>query len=102
MQLEIQDNGPGLPHEALRSVFDPFYLRIDDPKEFGINLMACYFIVYHHGGRIEVQSGATGGTTFTLTFPVNPPAANSRQDDQMFLSKVLMNESLWEKLLAGN
>ena len=101
VQIEIHDNGPGLPQEALRRVFDPFVVRIDDPQEFGINLMACYFIVYHHGGRIEVKSPAGGGTTFLLTFPVNPPSGFSRQGEQAFLSKVLMNETLWEKLLAG-
>lgn len=102
VQLEVCDNGPGLPLEALRRVFDPFVVRIDNPQEFGINLMACYFIVYHHGGRIEVKSLPTGGTTFVMTFPVNPPAGFSPQGEQAFLSKVLMNETLWEKLLAGN
>ena len=101
VQLEIQDNGPGLPQEALRSVFDPFFLRIDDPKEFGINLMACYFIVYHHGGRVEVKSVPSGGTQFILTLPVQPSTGNAPHDEQEFLSKVLLNESLWEKLLAG-
>jgi two-component system probable response regulator PhcQ len=102
VQLEIQDDGPGLPQEALRSVFDPFFLRCDDPKELGINLMACYFIVYHHGGKIEVKSQPGNGTTFILTFPVNPQVHPAGQDEQDFLSKVLLNEALWERLLSGN
>jgi two-component system probable response regulator PhcQ len=42
IEVEVSDNGPGLPEESLRAIFDPFFVRHDDPKEFGINLMACY------------------------------------------------------------
>ena len=54
--MELEDNGPGLPQEALRNLFDPFMVRSDSPGEFGINLMACFFIVYHHGGIIRADS----------------------------------------------
>src|SRR6185369_14401728 len=56
VRIQIKDNGPGLPQEALRLMFDPFALRSDTPLEYGISLMACYFIVHHHGGRIEATS----------------------------------------------
>jgi signal transduction histidine kinase len=102
VQLEIQDDGPGLPPEALRSVFDPFFIRCNDPKELGINLMVCYFIVHHHGGKIEVKSRPEGGTTFLITFPVNPQGRPASQDEQDFLSKVFLNEALWERLISGN
>lgn len=100
LQIEVRDDGPGLPEEQLRSVFDPFFIRVDKPQEFGIRLLACYFIVYHHGGRMEVRSQEGGGTTFLLSLPVEatPPATQSVEQD--FLSKVMMNDTLWEKLLA--
>src|SRR5688572_24010917 len=28
IQLTLRDNGPGLPQEAMRSIFDPFYVRV--------------------------------------------------------------------------
>jgi two-component system probable response regulator PhcQ len=101
VRFEIKDNGPGLPAESLRSIFDPFFVRSGHPQEFGISLMACFFIVYHHGGRIEVKSGAGSGTTFIVSFPVNPQVQTFAQEEQDFLAKVLMNEQLWERLLAG-
>ena len=61
IQVQVSDNGPGLPKEALRLVFDPFVVRSDSPMEYGIHLMACYFIVHHHGGRIEARSEAGQG-----------------------------------------
>ena len=101
VQFELRDNGPGLPEEAIRSVFDPFFVRNRNPQEYGINLMACYFIVYHHGGRIQVNSREGVGATFTLTFPTNFQAQATSKEEHEFLQKALLNESLWEKLLAG-
>lgn len=101
VQVQISDNGPGLPKEALRMVFDPFVVRSDSPMEFGIHLMACYFIVHHHGGRIDARSEAGHGTTFTIRLPLNPsraPAAT--QSDTDFVHKVLLSDTLWEKLIS--
>jgi len=101
IKMEIKDNGPGLAGESVRSVFDPFVVRIDNPQEFGINLMACFFIVYHHGGKIDVESQPGVGTTFTVILPLNSAEASLVQNDKDFLPQMLSNESLWEKLLAG-
>jgi two-component system probable response regulator PhcQ len=99
VQVQITDNGPGLPSEALRLVFDPFVVRSDSPVEYGIHLMACYFIVHHHGGKIDAQSDEGHGTTFTIRLPVNPNQPQT-QNDQEFLQKVLLNDTLWEKLVS--
>jgi len=101
IEVLVADNGPGLPKEALRLVFDPFVVRSDSPMEYGIHLMACYFIVHHHGGRIDARSGEGKGTVFTLRLPINPTQASAAQDDQEFLHKVLLSETLWEKLITS-
>ncbi len=100
VEIEISDNGPGLPEDELSSLFDPFYLRSEDLEEFGINLMTCYFIVYHHGGKIEVESKEDRGTKFTLTFETQGKTEDPQEDEREFLSEVLMNEKMWEKMLA--
>src|SRR5208282_1709107 len=98
--VRISDNGPGLPQEALRVVFDPFVVRSDTPSEYGIHLMACFFIVYHHGGTIDAKSQPGRGTTFTICLPLNPERA-APPSEQEFLQKVLLNEELWEKLVSS-
>ncbi|HVZ81033.1 MAG TPA: response regulator [bacterium] len=100
--VELEDNGPGIPEDGLRSLFDPFFTRSGSPQEFGIYLMSCFFIVYHHGGRITVKNRAEGGTHFGLAFPVAPPTAAALNEERDLMAKILVNESLWEKLLAGN
>lgn len=101
LEIQVTDNGPGLPKEALRLVFDPFVVRSDSPIEYGIHLMACYFIVHHHGGSINATSEKDHGTTFTIRLPSNPSQAPvSQKNDTDFLQKVLLNDSLWEKLIS--
>ncbi|MEY4387299.1 MAG: hypothetical protein RLY20_2582 [Verrucomicrobiota bacterium] len=99
VEICLKDNGLGLPKEALRILFDPFVVRRDIPSEYGINLMACFFIVHHHGGRIEAQSNEGKGTTFIIRMPINPTATPT-EDRQEFLQKILLNETLWEKLIT--
>lgn len=99
--VEISDNGPGIPQEALRVIFDPFVVRSDTPSEYGIHLMACYFIVYHHGGKIEARSEPGKGTTFTLRLPIHPERASAPKSDTDLMRSALLNESLWEKLISS-
>jgi two-component system probable response regulator PhcQ len=102
IELQLSDNGPGLPKEALRLVFDPFVVRTDSPMEYGIHLMACYFIVHHHGGRINAKSAEGRGTTFTLRLPVSPTQVQTNaQSETEFLQKVLLSDTLWEKLISS-
>jgi len=102
VEIQISDTGPGMPKEALRLVFDPFVVRSDSPMEYGIHLMACYFIVHHHGGKIEARSEPGQGTVFSLQLPVNPASSAPAPDEHEFLQKVLLSDTLWEKLLSSD
>jgi two-component system probable response regulator PhcQ len=99
--VQINDNGPGLPEESLRAVFDPFVVRDQTPSEYGIHLMACFFIVHHHGGKIEAKTKPGQGTTFTLHLPLQAEPVTISSSDTDFLRKALLNENLWEKLLTS-
>jgi hypothetical protein len=62
--------------------------------------MGCFFIVHHHGGRIEARSEEGKGTTFTIHLPVNPSEAPT-EDRQEFLQRVWLNETVWQKLISA-
>ncbi|MBE7500718.1 MAG: response regulator [Verrucomicrobiales bacterium] len=101
VEITIQDSGPGLPPETVLSVLDPLIAREDKAADLGLHLMACYFIVYHHGGRIGLRSGGEAGTCLTLTLPLQPPASVTPVESEEFLVRAMTNERLWERLLAG-
>ena len=99
--IEVTDNGPGLPLHALRSIFDPFVLEPGEDEQFGLRLMTVYFLVHHHGGHVEVTSTGDSGSTIRITLPVSVAASETAEDGSRdFVTKVLMNDALWERLLA--
>lgn len=100
-RFEILDNGLGLPRESLRAVFDPFFVRNQDPQGFGLNLMTAYFIVYHHGGTIQIEDIEPRGTRFVIRIPVSPQAPWSQNEESEFLARVLMNDNLWDRILRA-
>ena len=97
--IEISDNGPGLPKDALRAVFDPFAVQGRVASEYGIHLMACFFIIHHHGGKMEARSLPGFGTTFLLRIPLQPERTMPASETD-FLQKALLNQELWDKLLS--
>ena len=75
----VNDNGPGIPEEKRKLIFDPFYTTKPPGKGTGLGLNIVYRIVTKYRGTITVQSPATteeeggeggGGTTFELRFPL--------------------------------
>ena len=69
--IAITDNGGGVPPEAIKKIFEPFYTTKSVGKGTGLGLSVSHDIVSALGGRIEVSSGNEGGTTFTIHLPVD-------------------------------
>jgi signal transduction histidine kinase len=99
--IYLTDDGPALPQDALRVIFDPFVVSNSVPSEYGINLLACFFIVHHHGGKIEARSESGRGNIFTIALPLNPERPPATTTETEFLRKAVLNEKLWDKLLAS-
>lgn len=55
ISIKFSDNGMPLPDDERSKLFDPFFIRSDRPKDTGVGLLACYLIVYQHGGKITAH-----------------------------------------------
>jgi signal transduction histidine kinase len=72
--VEIEDNGEGVPEEALPRIFDAFYTTKPPGSGTGLGLDISYSIVVHrHRGELTVQS-RPGRTVFTVSLPTSPPS----------------------------
>jgi two-component system NtrC family sensor kinase len=69
IELEIRDNGPGIPRSNLGRIFDPFFTTKGVGKGTGLGLSICYGIIKKMGGEIDVKSVVDHGTTFTIRLP---------------------------------
>ncbi|RBP44398.1 response regulator receiver domain-containing protein [Roseimicrobium gellanilyticum] len=95
--IQYADNSPGLSIDALRSVFDPFFDRPEGLHPSAVNLLGAHLLAHHLGGNIT--SGPTnGGLNLVVTLPVSSEGVKPFTTRD-FVSKVLMNDSLWERLL---
>src|SRR6185436_18704595 len=67
--LIVDDNGPGIPADAVRNIFRPFYTTKPRGQGTGLGLKICSDVVAQHGGHIEVTSGTGGGASFRVYLP---------------------------------
>jgi heavy metal sensor kinase len=73
--LEVEDNGVGIPAEALPHVFDRFYrmdqIRSGDVEGAGLGLSIARAICSAHGAEIEAASSLSSGSCFRVKLPLS-------------------------------
>jgi signal transduction histidine kinase len=67
VELEVEDNGPGLAEEARARVFVPYFTT--KAKGTGLGLAIVHRIVTDHGGEIRVGGAEGCGAVFTVSLP---------------------------------
>ncbi len=66
----IADDGPGIPEEIRKNIFNPFFSTKEPGKGIGLGLSICYDIVVNkHRGTLSVECPAAGGTVITIGLP---------------------------------
>ena len=63
----IGDNGSGISHEIMGSMYEPF--RTTKKKGHGLGLLIVRHIIKEHGGTLSITSREGLGTTITITLP---------------------------------
>lgn len=74
LQVDVADNGPGIPDEQKPSVFEPFVRgeaarTMDNHSGFGLGLSIVRSLVEHHGGTVALLDRAPRGLVVRVTLP---------------------------------
>ncbi|MCA9599218.1 MAG: response regulator [Myxococcales bacterium] len=68
VELDVADNGPGIPEGALKRIFDPFYTTKEEAGT-GLGLAISKTIAQEHGGDLTAENLSSGGARFRLSLP---------------------------------
>jgi signal transduction histidine kinase len=74
VSVSVADTGPGIPEDALPSIFERFYRVPGSERKVvgtGLGLAITQQIIEAHGGDVSVSSKEGHGTTFSFTLPVH-------------------------------
>jgi two-component system phosphate regulon sensor histidine kinase PhoR len=74
VEIEVIDNGPGIPAKHLPRIFERFY-RVDKARSrelggTGLGLALVKHIALAHGGAVQAQSVVGKGSRFTIRLPL--------------------------------
>jgi two-component system sensor histidine kinase CpxA len=75
--IRVLDSGPGVPDEALKKIFEPFY-RVDNVRNqqtggAGLGLSIAERAIRLHGGQLRASNRTEGGLEIEIRVPAIPP-----------------------------
>nr|WP_083842211.1 GAF domain-containing sensor histidine kinase [Desulfosporosinus youngiae] len=78
VQIDIEDNGTGIPEELMTAIFDPFFSTKEKELGTGLGLPISLTIMKEHGGFLRMESTPHEGSCFSMILPCAP---KNREDD---------------------
>jgi signal transduction histidine kinase len=79
VEITVSDDGNGIPEEAQRHVFDPFFTTSRAQGHIGLGLYIVHNLVTQQlGGTITLVSAPGKGTTIRMMLPLSTAAANAK------------------------
>ncbi|WP_424360342.1 ATP-binding protein [Methylocystis parvus] len=81
IQVDVADNGPGIPHDQKAAVFEPFVRgepgrTMANHSGFGLGLSIVRSLIEHHGGAVSLLDAKPHGLIVRVVLP-RPPQAES-------------------------
>jgi signal transduction histidine kinase len=71
IEIQVTDNGNGIPEKILNKIFEPFFTTKPTGKGTGLGLSMSYDIVTKgHGGELKVNTTQNKGTEFIIILPI--------------------------------
>ena len=74
--VDVSDNGPGIPPQALEQIFAPFYSTKGRGEGTGLGLSICRRLIEEHRGELIAANLPNGGALFRIRLPLAAPEKN--------------------------
>ncbi len=111
MQIEVEDDGPGMSSEFQKNIFNRFYKSqgLSSVEGTGIGLALVKELVELHFGEVEVKSAEGKGTRFKIAIPVDEEFYESKNltikeaipaADKIKLSKIKIDDEVAEDAIS--
>ncbi len=95
-QIEVIDQGAGIPDAVRDQVFDPFFTTKEAGRGSGLGLSMVYGFVKQSGGDVEIRETGPAGTTIRLMLPsaesLDDPAEPESDDHAELSGRILVVE----------
>jgi nitrogen-specific signal transduction histidine kinase/CheY-like chemotaxis protein len=92
VKISISDTGPGISHELLQRIFDPYFTTKTPYEGTGLGLSICLGIMENHGGTISVESVLGEGSTFTILLPKRDDAQSAQSEELLSFDRELYGD----------
>jgi len=79
VELQVRDDGMGIPPELMSKIFEPFTTTKEVGKGVGLGLAVSKGIIERHSGRIELLSELGVGTQFRVIVPIDARVSEAAQ-----------------------
>jgi len=99
VQVKVRDNGPGIPPEEQKRIFEAFYrLRKsgEGPEGTGLGLAITESLVKLQGGSLGLESEPGHGSCFYFSLPI----AKAAQEARPHVAKLMRKEGKTPKILT--
>jgi signal transduction histidine kinase len=86
-EINVEDNGTGIPPEVLPRIFEPFYSTKAFGSGTGLGLSAVKVLAESLGGTLQVSTTSQRGSCFTISLPIEIPHGASAPLAQLKASR---------------
>jgi len=82
VEIKITDDGPGIPKDLRKRIFEPFYTTKEGGTGLGLNI--CQSLILQHSGSISIDSERDQGTAFSIKLPISQDSPASHEEKPSF------------------
>ncbi|MEX2485350.1 MAG: ATP-binding protein [Brumimicrobium sp.] len=101
-QLQISDNGPGIPLEIQGKIFERFYKAdVNNHEGTGIGLSLVKEYVNSLGGNVILTSDDKSGTTFKINIPIYQKSTDTIEERELLTNDEVITENVKPIMLVA-